>query len=146
MKFKKSQKLEIDGEIFTVTSIRDINFTHDENNKTYYTYLLSSENENITNASINYISDDKVIFHLTKKVKSIIKEKEVLIKNETYKILIHNVGIFMDYGEHKDVHEYKLKSNLGELCELHILPDNAQILYLNKKITLDDVIPHQSNL
>lgn len=139
MKLKKNDKIKIDNEKFTVTEVRDINFTHDENNKTYYTYLLKAENENITHASIDYISDSDITFHLTEKVNSEIKEKEILIENETYKILSHDVGIFMDYGEHKDVHEYKLESNLGELSELHVLPDNTQILYLNKKIMPDDI-------
>lgn len=140
MKLKENDKIEINSVEFLIKEVRDINFTHDKNNRTYFTYLLSSKNKNITDASLDYISDNNIIFHLTKKVDSEIKENKVLIDSDSYEILNHEVGIFMDYGEHKDVHEYKLKSKKDELLELHILPNNTQILYLNKKITSNEVI------
>jgi len=141
MKFKENDKIEIDNEIFSVSSVHKTKFTHTKTKKTYYTYALKSKNKNITQSSLDYISDNNLIFHLTKKVKSIIEKNKIFADSIYYEILSHETCIFMDYGEEKEVEEYKLKGNFDGIIpsELHILPDNTQILYLNKKIAICNI-------
>lgn len=141
MELKENDLIQIGLNKFTVKSVRDITFTHTEDKKTYYTYILSSGDKNITDSSIYYLDDKNITFQLTKRVFVNIEKDNIIIESKKHAILSHNVGIFMDHGEHKDVNEYALDGGSNKIIsmELHSLPNNVNLLHINRKILLEEI-------
>lgn len=110
----------------------------------YYTYELKSDDSSITHAALDYISDKKLIFHLTKKVKSKINEDFVEIDSEKYSIVRATDEIYIDPidGDLKDAKLYYVGSGkTGETpSELHIHGENQEVFYLTLNLQKNEVL------
>jgi hypothetical protein len=144
--FEVGDKILIESNLFTVKEIvsREFSdFTEDENKINYYTYDLTSGNPDITYASLDHLSDEKIIVHITKKVKSKIQNPDIWIGDKKYLITKERDEIYLDtdgqIAESKCYEVVGCKTGLSP-SELHVLPDGSEIFYLTLKLNKSDIV------
>jgi len=141
----EGQKIVIEKKDYIVSEIikRDVMKNHDER-VNYYTYELKSDDSNVTHAALDYLRDDELIFHLTKKVKAKISEDSIEIERNKYSIVRATDEIYIDPvdGDLREAKCYHVKSErTGHApSELHIKEGNEEIFYLTLNLKKDEVL------
>ncbi|MFB5637444.1 MAG: hypothetical protein ACE5RF_03455 [Nitrosarchaeum sp.] len=141
----EGQKIIIENCEYSVSEIikRDIMKNHEERIH-YFTYELKSSNNNVTHAALDYLADDNLIFHLTKKTNAKINEDFIEIDSDKYSIVKIRDEIYIDAvdGDLREAKCYDVSSDKTGLTpsELHIHRDNNQIFYLTLNLKKDEVL------
>lgn len=142
LNFHITDFIKIEDLCFEVSEIVERKVSENDSEKSFFSYHLKSKNLDITHAEIDYFTDSKIFFHITKKVKSTIEGKNIIINKTKYDIFSKEDGIFIDpeTKEIKNVKIFKLENNFEGISphELHIT-DDFEIFYFNMKIKKEDI-------